>query len=636
MATNLWLHGLVQRPKESEGSFYFKDPSDNECDTEGSDIDMQDDTIVIGIDFGTTYSGAAWATAADFEAGQINIITSWPGTGREEGKAPTELFYEDEQAMWGYDVPPDSDPLRWFKLLLLKDEDLTPGLRSSEYILRGKKMLRENGKTVVDIVADYLRGFWEHILYEITKARGPNVIDALRFHVVITLPAIWKGYARKGMEEAARKAGILNERDAGDTTLSFAPEPEAAALCTLCEPGRRVNKGDVYIICDAGGGTVDLITYEIERVDPLAVREIAEGVGGLCGGIFIDEAFERICKNRLGRGWDRLSKVGIRDIMKGEWELAIKPQFKVSNSKKEYIVSIPAEAFSNVYSQTDMSHQPFIKRGRIHFRESDLQKAFTSVFADIEKLIDGQINSALWKGVRVTGIILVGGLGSSPYLFDTLRTKYTKQNVQVLQSSGIKPRTAISRGAVFKGFLNNRANMNETQKSKLPHSPIAVTSTISRAHFGVDYWEEFIPGYHLEEDRVWDSTEDVWKANNQMHWYLKKGDDVAKTNPIRASWSTTYKTPFRKTLSTEVYQCTDVKAPSRGTSSVSTLCRIEWVPDVSWEDLKWRTSRTGKKFKQLDYQIEFKPLGATAEFAVYIEGRKQKGNGSVVDIQYES
>ncbi|XDG01818.1 hypothetical protein ABKA04_001433 [Annulohypoxylon sp. FPYF3050] len=629
MTTRDWQPWLAQRPKETQGSLYFRDPSDDECDTEGSDSDPQDDIIVIGIDFGTTFSGATWATNSDFEAGQINLITSWPGTGREEGKAPTELYYEDGEIVWGYDVPLDVDPIRWFKLLLLKDEDLAPEIRGSEYIIRGRKMLRETGKTVVDLVADYLRGFWEHVIYEITKARGVNVIDALRFHVVITLPAIWKGYARKSMEDAVKKAGILDARDAGVTTLSFAPEPEAAALCTLCEPGRRVKEGDVYIICDAGGGTVDLISYKVEKVGPLAVREVAEGIGGLCGGIFVDEAFERLCKDRLGRGWDYLSKVGVREVMKGEWEYAIKPQFKVSNSKREYIVSIPAEAFPNKSSQTDTTRQPFIKRGRIHFKESDLQKAFTRVFSDIEKLIDDQITAAKQNGANITGVILVGGLGSSPYLFETLRTKYTRQNIEVLQSGGIKPRTAISRGAVFKGFLNNRTH----SRAKMP---IAVTSTISRANFGIDFMAPFQAWKHAEEDKVWDDDEDMWKARNQMHWYLKKGCDVSKSNPVKAEWYMTSQTGFNKTINMEVYQCTDLMAPSRKNKAVSTLCNVGFTPDISWQDLQWHTSIGGTRYKKLEYAVEFIPLGATAEFAFYIDGRKQKGKGSVVDIQYDS
>lgn len=56
--------------------------------------------------------------------------------------------------------------------------------------------------------------------------------------------------------------------------------------------------------------------------------------------------------------------------MKGEWEHAIKPQFKLGNNSKEYIVGIPAEAFGK--SSLDDDHrEPFIKKGRIHFKRYD-------------------------------------------------------------------------------------------------------------------------------------------------------------------------------------------------------------------------------------------------------------------------
>lgn len=158
--------------------------------------------------------------------------------------------------MWGYTIPPDADPIRWFKLLLLREDDLASELKGSEFILRGRKMLRESGKSATDLIGDYLGALWKHILETIYKARGKSVIEAMAFHVVITVPAIWKDYARQGMEEAARKAGILTTRPAGQTTLAFAPEPEAAALATLCEGGRHFDAGDVFVVCDAGGGTV--------------------------------------------------------------------------------------------------------------------------------------------------------------------------------------------------------------------------------------------------------------------------------------------------------------------------------------------------------------------------------------------
>lgn len=200
----------------------------------------------------------AWATVDDFERDEINIITNWPKHGREEPKAPTELFYEGGKVMWGYGIPLDADPVRWFKLLLLRDEDMTEEQRQSEPLLRARKLMRETGKSAMDLVADYLRPLWQHTMETIHRFRSKSVISALTFHVVITVPAIWKDYARKGMEEAARNAGILQDRPIGPTTLSFVPEPEAAALVTLCERGRErdIETDDVYVICDAGGGTV--------------------------------------------------------------------------------------------------------------------------------------------------------------------------------------------------------------------------------------------------------------------------------------------------------------------------------------------------------------------------------------------
>ncbi|GMG04905.1 unnamed protein product [Aspergillus oryzae] len=263
-----------------------------------------------------------WATVDDFERDEINLITSWPNHGREEGKAPTELFYEDGKVMWGYDIPSDADPVRWFKLLLLREEDMAEELRQSEFILRGRKMIRETGKSAIDLIADYLRALWQHTLDTIHKARSKSVIAALTFQVVITVPAIWKDYARQGMEEAARRAGILQDRPAGPTVLSFAPEPEAAALATLCERERDIESGDVYVICDAGGGTV----------------------------------------------------TGIKHILKEQWEYGIKAKFKPKNTGEEFPVAIPAEAFQGS-DLNDHSRKPFITNGRIHFSRCQIAKS---------------------------------------------------------------------------------------------------------------------------------------------------------------------------------------------------------------------------------------------------------------------
>jgi hypothetical protein len=128
--------------------------------------------------------------------------------------------------MWGYGIPADAGPVRWFKLLLLREEDLSEELCQTESVICARKMLRTTGKSATDLIADYLRALWQHILETIHKARTASAVAAYTFQVVITVPAIWKDYARNGMEEAANKAGILEHRLAGPRLLPLLPNPK--------------------------------------------------------------------------------------------------------------------------------------------------------------------------------------------------------------------------------------------------------------------------------------------------------------------------------------------------------------------------------------------------------------------------
>ncbi|KAI0972386.1 hypothetical protein F4678DRAFT_430149 [Xylaria arbuscula] len=592
--------------------------------------DSNDDVLVIGIDFGTTFSGVAWATAADFASEQINIITSWPGTGREEGKAPTEIFYEYGEMSWGYLVPSDGDPVRWFKLLLVQEEDLDPSLRSSEFILRARQFMRIEGKTAVDLIADYLRALWAHTLQTIAKARGQTVLDALRFHIVITVPAIWKGYARRDMQQAAQIAGMLDDRLAGETRLTFAPEPESAALSTLTEPGRKVNKDDVFMVCDAGGGTVDLITYKVSNANPIMMEEAVEGEGGLCGGIFVDQAFEVKCKKCLGRRWDRLSKNDINDVMREDWERGVKPQFTPSLDR-DYPIRVPAGAFPDGKTSDDKC-DPIIKNARMMFTRNHIEEIFAGVFKDIDQLVDDQIQSAKAKGDSVTGIILVGGFGSSPYLYEHLRDRYQTSGIDVLQSGGMRPRTAICRGAVIKGFLDV-VSQGQSKKLKPDMLPIKVTSTVSRASYGAKYRCPFVAGTHDEIDKAWDEDEAVWMAANQMEWYLKRGEEVSTKTAVRHSFYNTFTSDYGGSITVAIEYCEEKTPPLRKTDEVKRMCSIDVHIGIPYAKLKDYSNPNGKVLKRLDYDIEMVPSGASLEFNIYVEGRKMGASNVAVDFE---
>jgi molecular chaperone DnaK (HSP70) len=76
----------------------------------------------------------------------------------------------------------------------------------------------------------------------------------------MTVPAIWTDKAKAMMREAAIKAGIIDGHDPLER-LVFVAEPEAAAA--YCE--NKYNAWNLshecrFMIVDAGGGTIDLIT----------------------------------------------------------------------------------------------------------------------------------------------------------------------------------------------------------------------------------------------------------------------------------------------------------------------------------------------------------------------------------------
>jgi molecular chaperone DnaK (HSP70) len=125
--------------------------------------------------------------------------------------------------------------LKWFKLLLLDSDHLPDHFRHAPNLIEAQAQMKEMNKSPVDVIADYLRLLWAHSLEQITRAVTTIVMDRVKLKVVVTMPAIWPLYARLRMKEAVKMAGIMDPRCAGETSLSFMSEPEAAALAALAD-----------------------------------------------------------------------------------------------------------------------------------------------------------------------------------------------------------------------------------------------------------------------------------------------------------------------------------------------------------------------------------------------------------------
>jgi hypothetical protein len=183
------------------------------------------------------YSGVAWAYSNDStkldSKRDIHVIDEWPM--KEACKVPSRIYYpgDDGKPTFGYEAMEKVNPLTWFKLLLIKDDDLKKyiGTAPDDRIMRAREQLQVLGKSVVDVVTDYLRFLWTQTEAAIAKVHLQRVRNA-PYVVVLTVPAIWKPDAIQKMRDAAKGAGILAHREVGETVLHIVAEPEAAAFAT--------------------------------------------------------------------------------------------------------------------------------------------------------------------------------------------------------------------------------------------------------------------------------------------------------------------------------------------------------------------------------------------------------------------
>lgn len=86
--------------------------------------------------------------------------------------------------------------------------------------------------------------------------------------VLLTVPAAWDAKGCDMMREAAITAGLVRSSHAGDKNwkdrLRIITEPEAAAVhCAHLSDLHCLKPSQNFIVCDAGGGTVDLAAYKV-------------------------------------------------------------------------------------------------------------------------------------------------------------------------------------------------------------------------------------------------------------------------------------------------------------------------------------------------------------------------------------
>ena len=349
--------------------------------------------------------------------------------------------------------------------------------------------------------------------------------------------------------------------------------------------------GECFVVCDAGGGTVDLISYKITSLKPLQLHECVVGSGGLCGAVYLDRRFEDFIQQRIGKETFEGMSHRARFQMNQYWETFIKRGFIGSGSgtgaggggddDTEFhvpIVGVPD------------SPEKGVKDGFLRMTRVEVRDIFEPIVTQVIDLISSQVISVLKSSHGpISALLLVGGFGSSEYLYRRILA-WSSSKIPIIQPRNAW--TAVVRGAIIRGLQGDVA---------------AVQSRLSRRYYGVVHDSAFDPTKHRADEKKWHDLRCEWVVRNRMQWYIHRGDVTTEAKKISFPFYRTIKAEDVKSgkhqLRTELWVCDDEKAPDRRDSRVRKLAVMTSEPvDVS--RFSKHVNEKGKAFYRVDYSLD--------------------------------
>ncbi|KAG2198326.1 hypothetical protein INT47_003039 [Mucor saturninus] len=438
--------------------------------------------FIVGIDFGTSFSGCSYVKLKDKDGNPVTektiktISKKWPGNYQNKHtRAPTLLIYDKDMRpeYWGEEASlnatrhKDRKLLKNFKLFLCPESlEKSYGIANNLGNLEEQVGFADDGTpknevNVIRVIADYLRRFHHHAIKYILAEEMNEIysffnrtelLEKYKIRYVITIPAMWSSLARNSMVKAAIEATMIKEDEVNQ--LLIISDLEAAALSCekrftdyIVDSKRDVNNTN-FIVCDAGGGTVDLVTFNLkvnEKKESM-ICQIGDGIGDTCGSTYLDVRFKDYIR-------DFYASLGVNiDIPKIQLDSVM--QHFIKNQKTQFMPDLEGDSFydislpgKDVLNFSSSSKYRMADNNRtLKMKNQDMKEiVFDPIVKRIFDLIDNQLKQAKKGSRKIDAILMVGGFSQSRYLQQCIKDQYKGVCHVSVPFEGV---TAISHGAV--------------------------------------------------------------------------------------------------------------------------------------------------------------------------------------------
>ncbi|KAL5355362.1 hypothetical protein BJX96DRAFT_48015 [Aspergillus floccosus] len=359
---------------------------------------------------------------------------------------------------WGYEVrkavemveSPEQTSRHISRFKLLLDEgDLTKQIRDTLMPkidrLQNEKVIGNKRET--DIIADYLERLFQHTKEQMKDRHG--YVDGEAVEFALCIPAIWTRKACRMMQQAMTAAlhrvRFITDKFHDVSNLFIVHEPEAASAYVLAHY-KDIMAGESFVLLDAGGGTVDTITYKVASNWPLKLeREAVAPSGALCGSSYLNEDFRKTIERRLGEETYLQNRDAKIDMIMDQFENEIKRNF--DPTRMRYAVRVLIDNLRENKEKGFTAH-------KMHITKKDMTEVFDGCLRRTAQLMLDQIFQAEANDIFVARVILIGGFAASPALVHHLNHELEEYSKRVNRAIQLRlppnfPGTAVASGAVL-------------------------------------------------------------------------------------------------------------------------------------------------------------------------------------------
>ncbi|XP_076100919.1 heat shock 70 kDa protein 12A-like [Mytilus galloprovincialis] len=452
---------------------------------------MSDHLLVAAIDFGTTYSGYAFSTIANFKLDPLKIHANqaWNAGGRQllSLKTPTCLLLNEKKELVSFGFEAENDYAELvlderhndhyyftrFKMKLYQAKDLSEDMRLED--ITGKSLM------AIDVFGQSIKALKDHLL-KLLETEGTGV-KPHEIKWVLTVPAIWPDSAKQFMRKSAEKAGIDHKK------LFIALEPEAASIHCQYLPTEKLKGategftvteiGQKYMVIDLGGGTADITVHE--KLEGGHLKELCHASGGDCGGTSVDNAFVQMIVKILGAPLINLLKQedpsAYLDLLR-EFETVKRKIESTTSGKVNFTVPCATintlcekhqnESLKSMIEASPFANQIALRGDKLRVDAKIMKNLFSSTVNNIIKLVKDVLRKSVVRDVPL--LLLVGGFAECPLIQTAMKKEFTNKRIVIPEEAGL----SVLKGAVLFG-----------------HKPDYIASRVMRFSYGTDVSRPF-------------------------------------------------------------------------------------------------------------------------------------------------